>query len=222
MTKLQLNLIIIDTIRSAAEASSNDIIKLYNVKGHLLSISNNLEANTLDNPYRLDVVFKSIADSSNNVKILIDRVEKLELSLKTMTFTSNLDKLDDLTLKVKDICFKLENLEHLSWLGLFKNTRFNSISNTILPNNRNSRKEKLKEVYHKYMKLSLVQIDDETKQYLQTPMFDNWKFEDAEMLALLQQIFIDLNLTKTFAIEVMIPLTVFFFHNNLIHFYYYY
>lgn len=34
------------------------------------------------------------------------------------------------------------------------------------------------------------------------PSFDNWKFEDAEMLVLLQQMFIDLELTTKYAIKV--------------------
>ena len=33
------------------------------------------------------------------------------------------------------------------------------------------------------------------------PSFDNWKFEDAEMLVLLQQMFIDLELTTKYAIK---------------------
>jgi hypothetical protein len=36
------------------------------------------------------------------------------------------------------------------------------------------------------------------------PSFDNWKFEDAEMLVLLQQMFIDLELTTKYAIKVSV------------------
>lgn len=46
-------------------------------------------------------------------------------------------------------------------------------------------------------------MSDETRQYLKKPSFDNWKFEDAEMLVLLQQMFIDLGLTSEFAIKVI-------------------
>ena len=45
-------------------------------------------------------------------------------------------------------------------------------------------------------------MSDETRQYLKMPTFDLWKFEDAEMLVLLQQMFIDLDLTFTFAIKI--------------------
>jgi len=49
----------------------------------------------------------------------------------------------------------------------------------------------------------LVKVNDETKQYLKTTSFDNWKFEDAELLVLLQQMFFDLDLTSKFAIKVI-------------------
>ena len=35
------------------------------------------------------------------------------------------------------------------------------------------------------------------------PTFDNWKFEDAEMLVLLQQMFVDLEFTSKFTIKVI-------------------
>ena len=41
----------------------------------------------------------------------------------------------------------------------------------------------------------------ETKQYLRTASFDNWKFSDAEMLVFIQQMFADLGLTSKFAIK---------------------
>ena len=49
---------------------------------------------------------------------------------------------------------------------------------------------------------SLVKVSDETRQYLKQPSFDNWKFHDAEMLVLLQQMFVDLDLTVKFAIKI--------------------
>ena len=48
---------------------------------------------------------------------------------------------------------------------------------------------------------SLVKVSEETRQYLKQPSFDNWKFHDAEKLVLLQQMFVDLDLTVKFAIK---------------------
>ena len=51
----------IETLRVAAEANRNDLLKLYNHNGHLMTVStNSLVANTPKNPYRLEVVFKNI------------------------------------------------------------------------------------------------------------------------------------------------------------------
>lgn len=48
----------------------------------------------------------------------------------------------------------------------------------------------------------MVKVDDETRQFLKSPNFDNWKFEDVELLVLTQQIFIDLNLVTKFSIKI--------------------
>lgn len=45
-----------DLFRSAAEAGPNDILKLYDVDGHLLNISSSLPSNTSSNRYILKVV----------------------------------------------------------------------------------------------------------------------------------------------------------------------
>jgi high affinity cGMP-specific 3',5'-cyclic phosphodiesterase 9 len=94
-----------------------------------------------------------------------------------------------------------QNLEHLSWLGLFKDTRFYAIGNSLIPD-KNIKREKLMPLYEKFKKYALIKVTDETRQYLKQVAFDNWKFDDAEMLVLLQQMFIDLQLTKKFAIKI--------------------
>ena len=40
------------------------------------------------------------------------------------------------------------------------------------------------------------------KEYLKKPTFDSWQFDDIEMLVLVQQMFIDLELTSTFSIKI--------------------
>lgn len=54
-------LILKETFRAAAEANENDILKLFNSKGHMISISiKSLESNSDSNPYRLEVIGKVI------------------------------------------------------------------------------------------------------------------------------------------------------------------
>ena len=45
-----------ECFRSAAEAGPYDILKLYNHKGNLVNISTNLEANSPETKYKLEVV----------------------------------------------------------------------------------------------------------------------------------------------------------------------
>lgn len=49
---------------------------------------------------------------------------------------------------------------------------------------------------------SYIEVSDEVRQYLRKPTFDNWQWDDAEMLILLQQMYIDLGFTTKFNIEV--------------------
>ena len=44
---------------------------------------------------------------------------------------------------------------------------------------------------------------EETLEHLRRPTFDNWQWEDAEMMFLVQQMFLDLGLVETFHIEVV-------------------
>ena len=46
----------LECFRSAAEAGPYDILKLYNHKGNLINISTNLEANSPETRYKLEVV----------------------------------------------------------------------------------------------------------------------------------------------------------------------
>ena len=105
-----------------------------------------------------------------------------------------------LLLKHVKLIVSFQNLEHLSWLGSFKD-KFSGTNWSL--DCKNDKKEKLATVYEQFQKYSLIQVSDETRQYLKKPSFDNWKFEDAEMLVLLQQMFIDLGLTSEFAIKVI-------------------
>ena len=68
--------------------------------------------------------------------------------------------------------------------------------------NKSSRRDKNKAVFEQFQRHALTSVTDETRDYLRNLRFDNWKFDDAEMLILLQQMFIDLDLTTHFSIKV--------------------
>ena len=47
-----------------------------------------------------------------------------------------------------------------------------------------------------------LQLTDDIREYLRQPTFDNWQWEDAEMMLLLQQMYLDLDFMAKFNIEV--------------------
>lgn len=50
----------IDLFRAAAEVGPHHILKMYNIKGNMVNISPQLEANSLDSYYRLEVVTSDV------------------------------------------------------------------------------------------------------------------------------------------------------------------
>ena len=53
-----------------------------------------------------------------------------------------------------------------------------------------------------YFYFSQVQVTDEVREYLRKPTFDNWQWDDPEMIILLRQMYIELGLVSRFNIEV--------------------
>ncbi|KAK2157616.1 hypothetical protein LSH36_188g08047 [Paralvinella palmiformis] len=50
--------------------------------------------------------------------------------------------------------------------------------------------------------MSQVQVTDEIREYLMKPSFDNWQWDDSEMMVLIRQMYIDLGFVSTFNIEM--------------------
>ncbi|XP_025084324.1 high affinity cGMP-specific 3',5'-cyclic phosphodiesterase 9A-like isoform X1 [Pomacea canaliculata] len=211
-----------ETFRAAAEAGPSDILKLYNTRGNLVNISHALQCNTPDSRYTLEVVamnynassLASIAegiarkDGSLAAKIGLD-LETIEARLEEVEKKVYVDNgemphtIVDLKKKVEHFKEKLEGVEHLSWLGLFKDMS----SGTSRPfwDRRNSQ-EKMdsykQRVYEKFMCMSKVQVTEEVQQELKKPTFDNWQWDDSEMLILLRQMYVDLGLVSRFNIQM--------------------
>lgn len=106
--------------RSAAEAGPRDILKLYSTSGQLLNITPDLPANTLDNPYSLQVVaangFAMLHESTGaDMKALEARISELERQLKADLPLP--PAVQHLQLQVDAFRDKLETTESLSWLG---------------------------------------------------------------------------------------------------------
>ncbi|XP_020617045.1 high affinity cGMP-specific 3',5'-cyclic phosphodiesterase 9A-like [Orbicella faveolata] len=201
-----------DLFRCAAEAGPYDILKLYNTRGNLVNISPALQENTPETRYKLEVVAANCAscgfcdsESGCTLDAVEARLQALERSLIIENGETS-PVVQDMKLKVNSFKEKLESVEHLSWLGLFKemssgtSKRPSSEKHSL----RRRTSSELNSVLEKFKKLSNAELTDQTRNLLRKPSFDNWQWEDAEMLYLLQQMYTDLNLIEIFNIEIPI------------------
>ncbi|KXJ21275.1 High affinity cGMP-specific 3',5'-cyclic phosphodiesterase 9A [Exaiptasia diaphana] len=113
-----------DLFRCAAEAGPNDILKLYNIKGNIVNISGKLQENSPETRYRLEAVATNcpacgVCDNEHTLLALEERLEKLEEKILIENGETP-SVVKDIKSKVDSFRDKLESLEHLSWLGLFK------------------------------------------------------------------------------------------------------
>ncbi|CAD5122292.1 DgyrCDS10733 [Dimorphilus gyrociliatus] len=105
--------------------------------------------------------------------------------------------------KVEEFKQKLEGVEHLSWLGLFKDMSSTKLRHFWKKNQSIKRTDDQNEaVYKKFLELCKVQATEQVREYLKKPTFDNWQWEDAEIMFLLRQMYIDLGFLHTFNIEM--------------------
>ncbi|XP_064610450.1 high affinity cGMP-specific 3',5'-cyclic phosphodiesterase 9A-like isoform X1 [Liolophura sinensis] len=198
-----------EIFRAAAEASPNDIIKLYNTKGSLLNISPRLQENTPSTRYNLEVVAAHCDGTPDRTwnGFDIDGIEKRLEAIESRVFTDEGEippVVRDMKKKVEGFKQKLESVEHLSWLGLFKDISSGTSLQPFWDKKNSIRKseEKMRRTFDKFLKMSRVQVTDEVSEYLRKPTFDNWQWDDSEMLILLRQMFIDLDFIRKFNIEL--------------------
>lgn len=202
-----------ELFRAAAEADGGDILKLYNVHGNLINISQRLAANTPDSRYSLEVVAAHYTGATVAAELGFDvmglerRLDELEKRIVGQQFEAP-DVVLDMARKLDVIRDKLENLDHLSWLGLYKDL---SSGPTLQPfwnklNLTPKSVDKCRQVFERVNRLCQVPVTKEVRDYLKKPSFDNWQWDDAEMIVLLRQMFIDLAFTTKFNIEMPVLL----------------
>ncbi|CAL8240747.1 unnamed protein product [Merluccius merluccius] len=198
--------------RSAAEAGPHDILKLYNPKGNIINISPRLEPNAPGSCYKLEVV----AADCNSELLGVELAVALGFDLSTMEKRlQGLEKkiltevgetpavVYEMKKQVDSFREKLESVEHLSWLGLFKELSEGPHKPSPFYHKRTLRKtrEEVEHVREKFLQMSSLEVSEEVRQYLKTPTFDNWQWEDAEIMVLLQVMYTDLDFIATFNIE---------------------
>ncbi|XP_035532579.1 high affinity cGMP-specific 3',5'-cyclic phosphodiesterase 9A [Morone saxatilis] len=201
-----------DLFRSAAEAGPHDILKLYNPKGSIINISPNLEPNSPNSCYKLEVVAADCnseplgAELAGALGFDLSSMEKRLQGLeKKILFEASETPavVYEMKKQVDSFREKLESVEHLSWLGLFKDLSEGTHKPSPFYHKRTLHKtrKECEHVREKFLQMSSLEVSDEVRQYLKTPTFDNWQWEDAEIMVLLQVMYTDLDFIAMFNIE---------------------
>ncbi|XP_060888916.1 high affinity cGMP-specific 3',5'-cyclic phosphodiesterase 9A-like [Labrus mixtus] len=194
-----------DLFRAAAEAGSNHILKLYDTNGSVVKISPRLEANSEDSYYRLEVVASDLQSVGMPTE-LDDMESRLQhLESKVMEDVGKTpDIIDELKSQVESFKRKLESVQHLNWMGLFhKDSDHHRSKFSKKPTTSHlSVDEERQQVRKNFTIMSSLQMTEKVREHLKTPNFDNWQWEEAEMLVLLQVMFTDLDFLMVFHIEL--------------------
>jgi len=206
-----------ECFRSATESDPSDILKLYNTSNSLMNISPRILANSPDTRYTLKVVGAKQCLSSDGLTPEINEtllsIEKRLLNLEKKIVLNSGDTppaVWDMRAKVENLREKLESVEHMSWLGLYKDidgkgSKGKNSNGMVHCCGTKKTKEKYlysQQVFEKFERLRSVELTDATRELLKKPTFDIWQWEDSEMLYLLQQMFVDLKLVEKLYIEL--------------------
>ncbi|XP_022618682.1 high affinity cGMP-specific 3',5'-cyclic phosphodiesterase 9A-like [Seriola dumerili] len=216
-----------DLFRAAAEAGPHHILKMYNSNGSVVNISPRLEANSEGSYYRLEVVASDLQSVAMPPELddMEYRLHHLESKVMEDAGKSP-DIICELKSHVESFKRKLEVgqphehrrsqqvsitasspntvWEHLSWMGLFKDDGDQQLSK-FSPKPKTSQlsvQEERQQVRRKFLNMSSLQVTEEVREHLKTPIFDNWQWEEAEMLVLLQVMYMDLDFLTAFHIEL--------------------
>ncbi|KAF7656879.1 hypothetical protein LDENG_00035150 [Lucifuga dentata] len=193
-----------ELFRAAAEAGPHDILKMYDKNGSVVNISPRLEANTEDSYYRLEVVASDLQRVAmpKGLHNMEYRLHLLE-SKVIQDVGKTPDIICELKSQVESFKRKLESAEHLSWMGLFRNDSDHQAKFSAKPQTPpQSVQEKHMEIRKKFLNMSSLQVTEEVREHLKTPIFNNWQWEESEMLVLLQVMYTDLDFLTAFHIEL--------------------
>ncbi|KAK7880424.1 hypothetical protein WMY93_032934 [Mugilogobius chulae] len=181
--------------------------------GRLLKISASLQENRKSAPYTLD----SCVAVPTQLGSMETRLEQLEN--RVMEMSQSPDLLQDLDREVEDFKRKLQTVEHLSWMGLFKDNTEKFIHKTgprlmsvhglcERGTGPHGRARPLASVHEERQRVRTTFFNMRSTEHLKTPMFDNcpvfallWAVEEPEMLVLLQTMFLDLDFVSEFQME---------------------
>uniref|UniRef100_UPI003AAD3A99 high affinity cGMP-specific 3',5'-cyclic phosphodiesterase 9A-like n=1 Tax=Centroberyx gerrardi TaxID=166262 RepID=UPI003AAD3A99 len=195
-----------DLFRAAAEAGPHDILKLYSRNGNMVNISPRLEANDVDSYYQLEVVASDLHNAGVAVPTGLASVENRLHHLESKVLEDAgkpPDIVSEMKSQVEAFKKKLQNVERLSWLGLFRDKSDQQAR--LSPKTKRTQQtvqEEQEQVRRRFLHMSSLQVTEEVREHLKTPVFDNWQWEEAEMMVLLQVMYTDLDFLTAFHIEL--------------------
>ncbi|XP_059612612.1 high affinity cGMP-specific 3',5'-cyclic phosphodiesterase 9A [Phlebotomus argentipes] len=102
---------------------------------------------------------------------------------------------EDIRALVRDLKRKIEYTERMNWLCLSKRP--------MGPPQRKSSLPKHSEVKKKFLELCDTALSDEVKAALRLPAFDSYEWEDADILHLMQTMFLELGLVSRFNLPLV-------------------
>ncbi|XP_045128240.1 high affinity cGMP-specific 3',5'-cyclic phosphodiesterase 9A-like isoform X1 [Portunus trituberculatus] len=201
-----------ELFRSACGAAPGDVIKLYTSDGHILNAGTPLPANTPANPYRLHVAATPCnGEKLNRLGIdLMDLEQRLcEVERSVAALRADLPPaVEELRCAVETFRMRLETTEHLSWLGFYKKGIGEPLGNLGSPHPywknveyRRKAEDEVATVCSKFKEICDGVVGKDTQELLRLPSFNNWAWEDWEILLLLQHMYNDLGLLSKFGIE---------------------
>ncbi|GAB1601126.1 high affinity cGMP-specific 3',5'-cyclic phosphodiesterase 9A-like [Argonauta hians] len=196
---------ILDTFRSVAETGPNDIVKLLNKQGFYIQISANTPVNTPDDRYTVEVVARVWEDEIphetrcqwEDIEERLSAVENLVLYQTTMPKC-----VEDIFTKMNNVKNKVENVGYLSWLGLYKDLPKAKIVTPLWDRFKKQDDSAKQDMINNFRRITHSQFSPNVSEYLKEASFDNWQWDDSEMLLLLQSMFTELNIIAKFGITV--------------------
>ncbi|XP_030009181.1 high affinity cGMP-specific 3',5'-cyclic phosphodiesterase 9A-like [Sphaeramia orbicularis] len=179
---------------------------MYDTNGSVMNISPWLEANSQDSYYRLEVVAVDVQSVAMPTELDNMECRLHHLESKVIEGVGKApDLIYELKSQVESFKRKLESVEHLSWMGLFRDDGERHLQakfTSKLQSPPMSLQEERQKVRMQFLNMSSLQVTEEVREHLKTPIFDNWQWEEAEMLVLLQVMYTDLDFMTAFHIEL--------------------
>ncbi|KAK8736303.1 hypothetical protein OTU49_004930 [Cherax quadricarinatus] len=201
-----------ELFRSAGGGGRGDVVKLYSLEGQLVNVGTDLTPNTPHTPYRLHLA----ATPCNGNKLKRLGIDLMELEQRLIEVERSISSLktdlppvvEELKKAVDSFKMRLETTEHLSWLGFYKEGMGEPLGNLAESHPywqhvhyRRKVDAELATVFSKFREICNAVVDEDTRTLLRLPTFNNWAWEDWEMLLLLQHMYNDLGLPSKFGIE---------------------